>query len=78
VQDVWKGEALAQAWGSRRTPEDTHVFLCGSPHMIDDMATLLAADGFREHSDEAPGQIHVERYWHASAATSHAHGKVHA
>jgi len=66
VQDVWKGAALAQAWGNRPTPKDTHVFLCGSPHMIDDAAALLAAEGFREHTDTAAGEVHAERYWHAS------------
>jgi ferredoxin--NADP+ reductase len=66
VQDVWKGPALEKAWGGRPSPEDTHVFLCGSPHMIDDIAGLLAAEGFREHLEGAPGQVHVERYWHAS------------
>jgi ferredoxin/flavodoxin---NADP+ reductase len=69
VQDIWKGQTLARAWGNRPTPKDTHVFLSGSPHMIDDMAVLLAGEGFCEHSVETPGQIHVERYWlaHPSA-----------
>jgi ferredoxin/flavodoxin---NADP+ reductase len=66
VQDAWKGPALAQAWGARPTPKDTHVFLCGSPHMIDDMARFLASEGFREHTDDVPGEVHVERYWTAS------------
>jgi hypothetical protein len=30
------------------------------------MARLLAGEGFREHADEAPGEVHVERYWTAS------------
>jgi NAD(P)H-flavin reductase len=76
VQDVWKGPMLARAWGSRPTPGDTHVFLCGSPHMIDDMAALLPGEGFREHLEGAPGQIHVERYWHASPVDSKPERKV--
>jgi ferredoxin--NADP+ reductase len=76
VQDVWKGPTLAEAWGSKPTPEDTHVFLSGNPHMIDDMAALLADEGFREHTDDAPGQIHMERYWHASPAAPHVTQKV--
>jgi ferredoxin/flavodoxin---NADP+ reductase len=71
VQDVWKGRALEEAWGRRPTPEDTHVFLSGSPYMIDEMAALLADEGYREHSDHAPGQVHIERYWLASPAVSH-------
>jgi len=68
VQDVWNGSVLAQAWGSRPTPEDTHAFLCGSPHMIDDMAAMLADEHFRESTASVRGQIHVERYWFASPA----------
>ena len=71
VQEVWKGRAVEEAWGRRPTPEDTHVFLSGSPHMIDDMAALLAEEGYREHSDRGPGQIHIERYWLASPTVSH-------
>jgi ferredoxin--NADP+ reductase len=63
VQDVWKGPTLAELWDARPTPKDTHVFLCGSPHMIDDMAALLAKEGFRERSEDVAGEIHVERYW---------------
>ena len=66
VQEVWNGPALGRAWGRRPTPDDTHVFLSGSPHMIDDMARLLAGEGYREHSDETSGEIHIERYWLAS------------
>ena len=72
VQEVWKGPALGRAWGRRPTPEDTHVFLSGSPHMIDDMAGLLAGEGYREHSHEASGQIHIERYWLASPTVTRA------
>jgi hypothetical protein len=42
-----------------------------SPHMIDDMAALLAKEGYREHSNRGPGQIHIERYWLASPNRSH-------
>ena len=76
VQEVWKGPVLEQTWGSRPTPEDTHTFLCGSPHMIDDMAALLGSEGFREHANDVPGQIHVERYWFAPPATAGANKKV--
>jgi ferredoxin/flavodoxin---NADP+ reductase len=70
VQDVWHGPVLAQAWGGRPAPQDTHVFLCGSPHMIEGMAALLTDEGFREYTTDSPGQIHVERYWFASPASA--------
>jgi ferredoxin--NADP+ reductase len=63
VQALWTGGALDRAWGFHPTPEDTHVFLCGNPAMIDDMVALLGREGYREHTPRAPGQIHLERYW---------------
>ncbi|MFO1414311.1 MAG: ferredoxin--NADP reductase [Burkholderiales bacterium] len=71
VQDVWKGTRLAECWGARPTPADTHVFLCGSPHMIDDAAAMLRTEGFRESRPDAAGEVHIERYWTASPT---AHG----
>jgi ferredoxin--NADP+ reductase len=61
VQELWKQEVVAKAWGFEPTPENTHVFLCGNPHMIRDMEDLLAQEGFREHSPMQAGQIHVEQ-----------------
>jgi ferredoxin--NADP+ reductase len=63
VQNLWKGGGIAEAWGVEPTPEHTHVFLCGSPAMIDDMVALLSDEGYREHTRKEPGQVHVERYW---------------
>lgn len=63
VQHLWSGGALAEAWGERPTPKDTHVLLCGNPAMIDDMTKLLLTEGFRLHERGDPGQIHVEKYW---------------
>lgn len=63
VQDIWKERVLDDLWGVRPTPDDTHIFLCGSPGMIDQNIEAMGADGFVEHTRKAPGQIHVERYW---------------
>ena len=63
IQDLWAKRPLKEAWGFRPTPEDTHVFLCGNPGMIENMVTELAAEGFSEHRAKNPGQVHVERYW---------------
>lgn len=63
VQHLWSGGALADAWGLEPTPENTHVLLCGNPAMIDDMTKLLVSAGFRVHEKDAPGQIHIEKYW---------------
>jgi ferredoxin--NADP+ reductase len=63
VQDLWTSGAVDRAWGFQPTPDNTHVFLCGSPVMIDDTVELLGHEGFQEHTRKEPGQIHVERYW---------------
>lgn len=63
VQDVWAGGLLEARLGRKPRPQDTHVFLCGNPAMVDDMVERLTAEGFREHTRKDPGQIHLERYW---------------
>ncbi|MCF7801844.1 MAG: ferredoxin--NADP reductase [Candidatus Marinimicrobia bacterium] len=63
VQDIWSQGQLAEAWGFMPTPENTHVFLCGNPKMIDDVNALLNTHGFKEHTRKEPGEIHYERYW---------------
>jgi ferredoxin--NADP+ reductase len=63
VQDIWLSGAVERAWGLEPTPENTHVFLCGNPAMVEEMVVLLAGQGFREHTRKEPGQVHVERYW---------------
>jgi ferredoxin--NADP+ reductase len=63
VLDLWRGRELDREWGSAPTPEDSRVFLCGNPAMIDEMVQLLKEDGFTEHSRKTPGSIYVERYW---------------
>ena len=63
VQDLWNSGVLDAEWGFHPTPTNTHIFLCGSPAMIDGEVTLLGKEGFREQTKNQPGQIHVERYW---------------
>ncbi|MCJ7641974.1 MAG: ferredoxin--NADP reductase [Desulfobacterales bacterium] len=63
VQDVWKSGAIEKAWGSRPGPENTHVFMCGSPRMSESMIAILVQEKFKEDTKNEPGQIHVEKYW---------------
>lgn len=62
VQDVWKAKVVDKAWGIDVNAENTHVFLCGNPRMVDAMCEALEGDGFIEHKPKTPGQIHVERW----------------
>lgn len=63
VQSVISDGTLAGEWGFQLSPDDTHVFLCGNPNMIDGMIEMLEPLGFTEHTRKEPGSIHVERYW---------------
>jgi ferredoxin--NADP+ reductase len=63
VQDVWKSGAIEKALSSRPGPENTHVFMCGSPQMSEAMITILQQEGFKEDEKKEPGQIHMEKYW---------------
>lgn len=63
VQDVWKSGAIEKAWGYKPNPDNTHVFMCGSPQMSEDMLEILSQEGFREDKKNEPGQVHVEKYW---------------
>lgn len=63
VRDVWDRRHLDARWGFRLGPENTHVFLCGNPAMIEQMVARLGTEGFREHTRKSPGEIHVEKYW---------------
>jgi ferredoxin--NADP+ reductase len=63
VQDLWKNGRLTERWGFAPTPANTHVLLCGSPGMIDEMTAMLEAEGYRRAEHGKPGEIHAERYW---------------
>ena len=62
VKKLWEASAPEKTWGFKPTPDNTRLFLCGSPQMIDGMIALLGKDGFTEHKPREPGTIHVERY----------------
>lgn len=69
VQDLWQSGAIGRDWGCRPGPENTHVFLCGRPDMIESMIAMLAQEGFQEHKTRQSGQVHSERYWPAKTHT---------
>ncbi|MDH4033234.1 MAG: hypothetical protein OEV80_05490, partial [candidate division Zixibacteria bacterium] len=63
VQKLWTNGVLDKAWGFHPTADNTHVFLCGHPLMIEEMTDILVAEGFIKHSKREPGQIHAEQYF---------------
>jgi len=63
VQHILTEGLLEKAWGFKPSPANTHFFMCGNPKMILEVTDLLKNDGFTEDKKEAPGQIHIEKYW---------------
>ena len=63
IQDLWKSRPLESNGTVGHAPDNTHIFVCGNPDMIESMVEILETEGYREHTKKEPGQIHVERYW---------------
>lgn len=63
VQNVWKSGAIEKVWSFKPNPDNTHVFMCGSPQMSEDMLEILLQEGFKEDRKNETGQVHVEKYW---------------
>jgi len=62
VQDIWKLKKLDKKWNQKLTADNSHVFLCGNPYMIDDTIAALESEGFVEHKGKVVGQIHAEKW----------------
>ncbi|NOZ08103.1 MAG: ferredoxin--NADP reductase [FCB group bacterium] len=63
VQDVWEMDIIRRNWGFEPTPDNTHIFLCGNPGMIESALDVLGKHNFIEHNRKQDGQIHLEKYW---------------
>lgn len=63
IQDIWKSGIADSDWDTKATPENTHIFLCGNPAMLEEMAEILTTEGYPEHKKKEPGVVHLERYW---------------
>ncbi len=62
IQDLWIDGTIEAKMGYKPTAENTHVFICGNPKMIETMQELLEKDGFVKHKSKTPGQIHIESF----------------
>ncbi len=63
VQDVWNSGKAWANWPAAPTPENSNIFLCGNPAMIESVVDLVSKEGFIEHTAKQPGTLHFERYW---------------
>lgn len=62
IEEIWKDTIMDQKFGFRPKADDTHVFLCGNPIMINGMKEMLDIEGFKVHKKREPGQIHIEEF----------------
>lgn len=62
-QDLWASREIDRRWGLCVQPDNTRIFLCGNPAMIEQTLGILSAEGFRQHSRRTPGEVHLEKYW---------------
>ncbi len=62
VHEIWEDKTIQKLWGFKPGPDNSHIFLCGNPSMIEGMIETLGKDGFIEHKRRQPGQIHVEKF----------------
>lgn len=63
VNKFFEDGTVAENMGRKVDPENTVVFLCGNPLMVEGMLTHLDSLGFRKHSRKEPGDIFVEEFW---------------
>lgn len=63
VQDFWQSGNFEGVCGFQPNPANTHIFLCGSPEMIDGMTALTSVKGFQKLGKDQIGQVHIEQYW---------------
>jgi ferredoxin/flavodoxin---NADP+ reductase len=62
IEEIWKDSIVEKKLGVKPTPQNTDIFLCGNPRMINGMKEILGADGFTVHTKREPGQIHIEEF----------------
>ncbi len=62
IQDLWTDGTVEKKLGFKPTPDNTHIFICGNPKMIETVQGLLEDEGFVKHKPKTPGQIHIESF----------------
>jgi len=63
VNQFFDNGDVEKALGHELVPENTVVFLCGNPHMVDGMMVWLGDRGFQKHTRKQPGDLFVEEFW---------------
>jgi len=62
VQQIWSSKILDKRWNIELSADNTHLFLCGNPRMIDETISILETEGFTESKGKVEGQVHAEKW----------------
>ena len=63
IEEIWKDGTVSDKIGVKPTPENSHIFLCGNPFMIDSMIEEAGKIGFTEYNKRNPdGKLHFEKF----------------
>ena len=62
IQEILADNLLEKVWDTEVTKENTYVFICGNPNMINSVTEVFEEKGLKEHSRKSPGQIHSEKF----------------
>ena len=63
IPDLLKSGQLESTASCQITAEDSAVYLCGNPAMLDSMEEALGLRDMKKHRSKSPGNIVLERYW---------------
>lgn len=62
IDAIWNTNVREGKFEFIPKPNNTHIFLCGNPNMVNGMVEILEKENFVEHTRKVPGQIHIERF----------------
>jgi len=63
IEDIWEDDVISKIIGIDPSPNNSHVFLCGNPFMVESMIEETTKKGFSESSDQNPqGHLHFEKF----------------
>lgn len=63
IPGLIENNIIQQHLGKNFSAEGSQVMLCGNPHMIADLMSVLEGFGLKKHLRRNPGHISLERYW---------------
>ncbi len=62
IQELWLNNIIEKETGYKPTHENSHIFICGNPNMVNTLVELLEKENFVKHSRKIDGQIHIEKF----------------